>query len=276
MLSKKDLSENYLTLWHVKGVSFFDKNNMPKKHLNSHQNMSQICRSIYGLILIIGILTGCKSETESFEISGLNFYPLTIGTYINYKITETVYGVNIEPQITEYQIKERISGVLQEAQNNIPAIYEVRRFRRNTAGEAWVLEAIWTIRGDNQRIIKTESGTAFVKLAFPFLEGKTWNGNAYNNLGRQNYKMTDLRKTFVTSEEENKELVFQNTCTILEVQDSSAVTKNCSESIYAENVGLVYSLSENYAYCQTADCFGQALIESGEKIEQKIIDFGIE
>jgi len=272
---KRKFSKNYLALFSVKETPLL-QNNMLKKYMNLYQNPPRIHYSICYLIIIVGTLTGCNSETESFEISGLNFYPLTIGTYVTHQVTETIYGVNKEPQATEYQIKERVSGILQEAQGNIPTIYEMRRFRRSTTNDPWSLEAIWTIRGDNQRIIRVESGTAFVKLAFPFLEDKTWDGNAYNNLGRQHYKMTDLQKTFVASSGKDEELVFQNTCTILEAQDSSAVTKNYSQSIYAENVGLVYTLSENYAYCQTANCFGQALIESGEKIEQRVIDFGIE
>lgn len=225
------------------------------------------------LYFVFILLLGCSAETETFEIEGLNFYPTDVGHFISYDVTETTYALRTAPQITDYQVKERVVGVFKEAENGNPTIYKINRYQRKDASENWNLDEVWTFRKDNQRIIKTESGTPFVILTFPLRDGEIWNGNGFNNLGRQNYQMTDLQGVYA-SEIDN--FVFENTLTVREAQDSSAVEKNCSRAVYSENVGLVYRVSEQYFYCQTNDCFGAEIIDSGQKIEQKITDFGVE
>ncbi len=225
------------------------------------------------LFILLGMILGCSSKTEPFEIEGVMYYPTEIGHFVSYDVSQTVYALQSTPQTTHYQIKERITGIFKEAENGNPTVYQVSRFRRNSASDGWGLVSIGTFRKDNQRVIKTEAGMPYVVLTFPIRAGATWNGNTFNNLGRQDYEMTDLGQIYSS---ENTNLVFEKTLTVREAQDSSAVEKNASQAIYAKNVGLIYRISENYVYCQTANCFGQEIIESGEKIEQKMIDFGIE
>ena len=120
------------------------------------------------LYFIFFLLLGCTSETEPFEIEGLNFYPTDVGHFISYDVTETTYALRTEPQTIDYQVKERVTGVFKEAENGNPTVYQISRFQRTDASENWSLDEVWTFRKDNQRVIKTESGTPFVILTFPF------------------------------------------------------------------------------------------------------------
>jgi hypothetical protein len=48
--------------------------------------------------------------------------------------------------------------------------------------------------------------------------------------------------------------------------------------VYARNIGLIYRLQDQVAYCQdrTQNCFGRAVIESGTVVEQSIYEHGVE
>lgn len=230
----------------------------------------------YYISFICCLLTlcfGCQSESELFENQSLKYYPIKIGNFVSYEITETVYALQKKPRITSYQIKDRIESVFRQGMNGRPNVYKVNRYQRKNGKYKWELKSVWTFWRDGRRVIRTESGTSHVVLTFPIEAGKIWNGNIFNNLGRQNYEITKPKGTYVPT---GRNLVFEETVTVQESQDSSAVKKNVSNAIYAKDVGLIYRISEKYSYCQTASCFGRGIIDSGNKIEQKIIDFGTE
>src|SRR5262249_6506345 len=115
----------------------------------------------------------------------------------------------------------------------------LHRFTRPDASSAWTATTTWSARKDKFQAVQQEGNTPFVILSFPLSEGKSWNGNALNNLGGKdqcatggvncdNYTVSDLGKRF-----EFASLFYDNTVTIIENNDADPIVgKDIRKDVY--------------------------------------------
>jgi hypothetical protein len=208
-------------------------------------------------VVIVGLL-GCERACSDCAVpsAGLEFFPLQVGSYVEYDVQEQEFALGRAPQETRYQLKELVA----EKYVNVAGqtAYRLVRFRRQTATERWQTDATLTARvATNGQAIKNENGNDFVKMLFPVYEKSTWNGNAYNALGEDQYELKQLNKPWQT---------FENTATVLQQNDSTLVGQDKRLEIYAANVGLVYKEEVNVQFCSaSAACVGKAQIDFGRR-----------
>ncbi|MCS7017847.1 MAG: hypothetical protein RMJ87_02515 [Cytophagales bacterium] len=221
--------------------------------------------------MIILLITGC--DTRPLEPlnpqAGSEYFPLEKGRFVSYNVRQTIYRLNQPPEVVSFQLKEVVSE-----RYITPAgeeAWQLVRYRRANGRQNWEIINVWTVRKTATFAMRTEENVPFLRLVFPISVGKTWNGNQYNTLGRENYRITSIGKSHMFDGKP-----YNQTLTVLHRNDSTLVGKDKRMEIYAPNIGLIYRLAEQVAYCQTPNCIGRAIIESGTVTEQSIFDSGIE
>lgn len=194
---------------------------------------------LYLSISLIVLVLSCKTDSlnpNQFP-NGLEYYPIVTGNYTIYKITSWT-RIPGGFKLDSFQLKELIGDTIH---NFNEVEYRVERFIRNIGDTTWndQPDSVWTVRVTGNEIIETQDNIRYVKLTLPIYDGKTWNGNAENDLGAQNYSVDQIGKPFTVAGQ-----VFSKTLTVTEMNDTNLVQKNLTKEVYAKDSGLVYRYSE--------------------------------
>jgi hypothetical protein len=218
--------------------------------------------------LLVG-LTACTASEPTPDALGYAYFPLETGAFVMYDVTETQYALTGPPTTTQYQLREIVRERFEDATGQ-PA-YRLERYRRSTAAQPWRVDSVWTARASVEQAVRTENNVPFVKLLFPVSEGQTWNGNALNALGPDEYRLRDLNRPLRIGEQN-----FDRTLTVVQQNDSTLVSLDRRTEIYAEALGLVYRERTQFFYCNTPDCLGKGNIDFGTQVIYRIKAHGNE
>ncbi len=222
-------------------------------------------------ILLLFTFTSCQEDPEKpkDQTTGQSFYPTQKGQFQTFLVKQTRFAFNENPVTTTYQLKEVIGDEF--VGENGEKLNEILRYTRPNGLEVFRLDSVFSVRRDENIIVKMEHNIPYVKFDFPIEEGKTWNGNLFNNRPSKDYLAENVNAPKTIGSKS-----FSNTITIIESQDSSLVDKNLRYEIYANEVGMIYKKTESLLYCNLPECFGQKIIERGIISELTIFDWGVE
>jgi hypothetical protein len=211
-------------------------------------NSKRLSLKGYTVILLLCLVaifqTGCnKTETKTID-NGFNYYPLTPGHYITYSVDSFYYSATNYPTIridtVHYEIKELVDTSFID--NEGRTSYRIERYRRANNLDDWALDRIWSVNNNKLIVDKNEDDLHFIKLVFPVLEGKTWNGNGMIVAQDENeylkdwsYKYVDVNTSFVVGAE-----TFDSTLTVLQIDNENLIEKKFAYEKYARGVGMVY------------------------------------
>jgi hypothetical protein len=209
---------------------------------------------------------------------------LRVGDYRIYHVMETqISAYNNETEV-EYDVKT----VVVDSFVNVSGSYSyiIHRFKRESETDPWESLDTWTARVNQREVVITEGSTPFVRLTFPMKNGRSWNGNAYNNLESGEfcegdsftscdlYELDHVKQSFTTT---LGQLSFENTVEVIQNNSPDLITKyDIRKEIYALDVGLVYKHSTVLNYCTIGNCLGQQLVEAGLVFTQELTDYGHE
>lgn len=226
---------------------------------------------ILSLLSVFVLFTSCQDDPEEpNDITiGQSFYPIQKGQFQTFLVTQTRFALNEIPVTTTYQLKEVIGDEF--LGENGEKLNEVLRYVRTDGLDNFRLDSVFSVRKDENIVVKMEHNVPYVKLDFPIEEGKTWNGNLFNTRSLKDYLAENVNASKTVGGSN-----FSNTITVIESQDSSLVDKELRYEIYADEVGLIYKKTESLLYCNQPECFGQKIIERGIISELTIFDWGIE
>lgn len=226
---------------------------------------------------------GCGSDPEK-QVSEARYFPLRVGDYRVYHVTEKqISAFNIETDF-EYDIKTLVVDSFENVSGTYT--YIIHRFKRESSSDTWTGLDAWTARVSPGEVVVTEGSTPFVRLTFPIKNGRSWNGNAYNNLESSDfcsgdtffscdlYALDNVARPFTTS---ISNLEFENTVRVVQNNDPDLITEyDTREEIYGLDVGLIYKQSTVLKYCTRGSCLGQELVEVGLIYTQELTEFGHE
>lgn len=216
----------------------------------------------------------CNESLEPTDTScdASGFYPLNLGYFISYEVTEIQHSELGEDDTLKYQIKEVLADTFTDL--SAQRAYRLERFSRADASADWQLDSIWAVRDEGLRLVKVESNVPFVKLICPLVEENSWDGNLFNNLAEQTYVVQDLQQSFQLDDE-----LFDHSVTVIQKADTvSILNRDYRVEVFAKDIGLIYKKNEIFRFCDDFDdpCFGQDSVIGGTFYEQKLLDFGQE
>ncbi len=196
---------------------------------------------IIAVIFALGFFS-CKEEVpEPATVKGLEYFPLTIGRFVEYEADSTVYTeVPKDTLYFKYRIKEKI--VEEFIDNQGVKSYRLERYIKlfNALipydSMAWQIKEAWLVKANNTRVQVQENNHLFTKLIFPTLENASWDGNAYNSLGKSTYSYE-----YVDRAENIKGLSLSRVLKVKQKTDTSNLIINQLEyEQFAADIGLVF------------------------------------
>lgn len=196
------------------------------------------------LLIGTGLLTSCAPTIEPPVDMGYNYIPIDTGRYYIYDVDSIYIDIIADPDIndtTHYQIKETYPSTFIDGMGE--TAINVTRYYRSDSTQAWVLMTpdVWWLKRTTTRLEKREENLTFVKMTYPIDKTYTWDGNAYNTLGTQDYYYGDEDISF-----DNGFELFDSTITVYQQFDTSSLIQYyLFTETYARNRGMVHKFEIN-------------------------------
>ena len=223
-----------------------------------------------GVLLVLAsvlFLVSCDEPLlPDASATGLSYFPLEVGAYRSYQVNSITFSQFVPNDTAEFQLKEAVvDSFLVEGQ----PVFVLHRFNRQSTEDSWELDSVWTARRNQNHAIVVENNVPFLKMVFPIRMNRTWDGNLFNTLPRDEYEITDTK-----GELEVPAGTFTPVLTVFENNDpDTLIFQDIRRSVYAPEIGLIYKMSSILNFCnQTPECLGT--LESGIKFEQMLIEYG--
>jgi hypothetical protein len=184
----------------------------------------------------------CKKKVVEQPDLGYNYSPITIGKYVIYDVDSVVYDdFNKDTSYFKYRIKEKLEESFKDNQGRdaIKMVRYIKMFDPDVPydNQSWTIKDVWTYTRTKTTLEVTEEDVKFIKLAFPLRQNLSWNGNAQNTFGDQNYKYLSINlKDNINGTRFDSVLFVEQ----LDDKNRNAIQRKYFVEKYAKNVGLIY------------------------------------
>ena len=200
---------------------------------------------------------------------GYDYFPLVEGNERIYEVERIDYKPDGDIDTTFYQLKE-VTGASFESNGELN--FRIERFIRPNQDAEWVIDAVWSARRNDYQAIVVEDNLPIIKMSFPVLEDKRWDGNAMNSLPEDEYKMNDLGAPYMIAN-----YSFNNTIQVFaeDLLDPCKISAdNYHVEVFAVGVGVIYKQDIEIKYVSSSGCNPtDSIIDFGFVVEQRLIDF---
>ena len=197
----------------------------------------------YLLVLLTGLFYAC-TETEEINdtVTGKTFYPLSIGDYRIYNVTDVRYQSDTVLSSDTFQLRERVDTVFTNLAGE--PTYKIIRSKRNKSADQWRDDSVITVTVSSSQVRRHADNLSQVKMVFPVSENKTWNPNVYNTQEPGNARYVNVNQPYAVNNQN-----FNKTATVVVNDFISIINKDVRTEVYAENVGMIYKDYEVLQYC---------------------------
>ncbi|HLG34879.1 MAG TPA: hypothetical protein VI757_08380 [Bacteroidia bacterium] len=163
-----------------------------------------------------------------------NYVPTNTGNIVIYDVDSTYYlEFDSTVHVFHFQVMERIDSTYLDNQNR--PTQRIERFKRDSVGGTWYFLSVWNSTLTTSRFERVEENIRYVKLGFPISETQTWNGNAYNTLGTEEYYYLTFHEPLTIAT-----FTFDSTLTVQQADDDNFIHKKYGLEKYANHIGRVY------------------------------------
>jgi hypothetical protein len=223
------------------------------------------------VIFFITIFFGCTENIEPDKSQfGYDFYPLVKGQYRIYDVEDIRFSPLEIPDTTQYQLKEVTADSIISGAGEVT--YILQRWKRYLPTDNWELDSIWTFYRNELQTVVYENNIPFIKLVFPFVEGKRWDSNGLNSRGVDEFDMLNVFQSYSGTFAD-----YPSTVRVVQEEKlDSLISLDNRFEIYAQNIGMVEKIESRLNFCQNDDCLGQKIVEEGKILTQVLIEYGEE
>jgi hypothetical protein len=219
-------------------------------------------------ILLFLLVTACSSGDEKPVDIGRDYLPGRVGIFQVYNVDRTEYSEVADPVEAHYELMTEVVDSFPDV--NDEYTYVIHRSTRANSGDDWEYLDTWSVGISDQEAIVNEENIAYVKIRFPVLNNRQWNGNEFNVSEPDTYEMESVEEPFTIDDQ-----TYAKTITIEQEDSEDLLFKDKRLEVYAKDIGLIYREITDLNYCDDVDCFGQKEIKSGIIYKQSIISHGI-
>lgn len=211
------------------------------------------------LIILLTLFTACSGSESGETIpavdvnAGKSYFFLEEGKFREYEVYEIRYHAAGLSDTMAYQLREEVkeSFTTNGVRSNV-----VHRFTRIDENQDWSLDSVWSARVERDRAISMENNTPIVKMSFPALRDRTWDGNLFNTRQEDEFKVItfdpaqdDENKTSFRVPVSGSAASFTEVLVIEHESFEDFVDKDVRMEVYKDSVGLVYKEYETLKYC---------------------------
>ena len=139
---------------------------------------------IFFLILIINL--SCD-PVEYIEVKPYqDYFPIEIQKEKKFLVTNIIHN-SFGKDTSSYYLKEIITESFIDLEGD--TAYRIQRYWRTDTTQTYEIKDVWVVKKSENSIQQLEENIRFTKLIFPINKNSFWNGNAFNNLGYQEYSV---------------------------------------------------------------------------------------
>lgn len=206
------------------------------------------------LLLIFLLHLGCNRKIE-YEFPDLNLYPIIQGKYRIYQVIDTTYTT--QGSVPKFYYKKELTDSNEVDLKN-RTISRLNILRGNSL-DSLTFSELWTQYKDNAWAERIEGNTKYLVLKFPTRLNDSWNGNEFNNLGKENFVYLNIDTTVVVNG-----VTYPNCVYIQQRKNTtSLLTEINTYEIYAKGIGKIkrydsfkkYNLNPNGTRSLTTDSY---------------------
>jgi hypothetical protein len=197
-------------------------------------------RTLLFLFLFVSVCWfSCKKDNELHYDAGYGYSPTDVGRYVIYDVDSVIYNAfNHDTIHYKYQLKEYLQSVFpdNEGRPSLRIERSVRAYSSTLPYDSipWVLKNVWYSTRTPTDFERVEDNVRYVRLSFPTVNFRNWNGNAQNTLGDWEYAYNGTDQKLNVNG-----LHFDSTLTVNEHIDTNLLTYQVYTELYAKNVGLI-------------------------------------
>lgn len=217
--------------------------------------------------MILVFLLGCGDDEPADRLNSEEYFPLQTGSYRIFSVEKNTYTELNPPEEMQYELKVEVVDSFANQEGGFT--YVIHRSTRETENDTWEFREVWSARTSDYQAVENEGNVSFVRIAFPAIRNKEWNGNALNSLEEDSYIIESAGDPY-----ELEDLAFDDVLVIDQEDEVNELIRNQREEIYARNIGLVYKKSIVLNYCDDVSCFGQQIIKDGVEYWQVLKEYG--
>ncbi|GAB2537202.1 hypothetical protein [Rufibacter soli] len=236
------------------------------------------------LLLVVALLASMFSSCGDEEVvldpvkMGQAYYPLEVGSFWVYNVTETTYKNNV-PTKVNFQTRELVKGIYKDQTGKEWHTLEISK--RLTASNSWVVIGSKTISKTVKDVQVQENNRTTVFMVFPVAEGKEWNPNAYNkdyafDEESQNQSRFKYQEVGATFERNGKS--YPNTVKVIKTDSETLLALDKQYEQLALETGPVFRSSKVFTYCSGgagSTCeIGEGYIVSGTERAEELDSTG--
>jgi hypothetical protein len=194
--------------------------------------------------LVMLIVSSCKKEgTLATAPSTFDYVPANAGHWVVYDVDSIVHADNDgetddSVRYFHFQIKEVISSTFKDGEGR--QAQRIERYHRANDSEEWIITNVWTSTVTSNRVERMEDNVRFIPVAFPIGSNITWNGNALNTLGEQDYTYDGFHEALSIGN-----FSFDSTLTVLKADDDNFVERIYAQEKYAVHIGRIYKADQD-------------------------------
>jgi hypothetical protein len=210
--------------------------------------------------LFLGI-TACKKTENPVYPDAAEYYPLTIGKYITYKMDSTNYiGYTVTPTIKSYFVRDLVDAITTDNLNR--KSYRIVRFIKDSLHHTvWRNNNTFMVTPLEKSFEYVENNLRFIRLQNPVADGFEWPGTTYiaGNGGNPavqffsgwRYHFENIGKPFPVFT-----TTVNNTITINQADDvggfpadpNAYSDKNFGKEVFGKDIGLIYKEFLHWSY----------------------------
>ena len=230
------------------------------------------------------IFNSCQSEIEKYEINNddQQYFPLKIGNKWVYEVDSTIFDNKGTIKTTISRIvEETVINTYKDIEGQDNFIIEQNTFDNSQLIRTNIMNAYVT----SSTAVRNEGNLNFIKLVFPILKSKTWDGNALfdsaNTIVKiagepiRMYELWDYRysETGITAIVNGIE--YQDVVNVVQTDSDNKIEKRYSQELYAKGLGLIYKkmIILNTQKLDQGDTPWELKAEEGFILEQQLISY---
>ena len=180
-------------------------------------------------VLLVFIFISCQKDDQKPIVlvqEDLKYYPLNVGSYIDYEIEYIFWNDFAETVDTSiYILREFVESKVTNYSGD--TLYRIEQYTKNHPDSAWSIPHIVFAGMRENYVYKVEDNINYVKIILPVQENIKWNGNADNSLPNQVYRYLSVGNQISFSS-----LHFDKSVHILQEDNQTLINQDMEEEMY--------------------------------------------
>ena len=214
----------------------------------------------FSLLLLAALaLSACKKEEPQDVDLGYDYFPNTVGTFIEYEVDSSYYESGVETN-TQFYVREEFIETFIDGEGQLAM--KIDRYTRPTLSDGWTLSAVYSQKRTSTTAERVEGNRRFIHMVFPINTERTWDGNAYNDLETWDYSYGTIGEPHVIS----LQLQFDDVVRVNQRSVFNIIDQEEAWAVFARDIGMIERRFKDLSYA-----FGDLM---GVDVTYKLVGYG--